>query len=77
MAELKIGDFSNVLMRRLEKRAETFGRSVEDEARALLERALVNTEDAWLLADEIRDKLAQSGRKFSDSAELIREDRER
>ncbi|HBI45329.1 MAG TPA: hypothetical protein DDY78_21125 [Planctomycetales bacterium] len=33
--------------------------------------------DAWQSVDAIRARLAASGRKFSDSAELLREDRDR
>ncbi len=33
--------------------------------------------DPWARADAIRQRLAASGRTFSDSAELIREDRDR
>jgi len=33
--------------------------------------------DAWEAVDAINDRLAASGRKFSDSADLLREDRDR
>jgi plasmid stability protein len=61
--------------RRLKVRAERDGLSVEEEARRLLDRALRDWEQFWAKADEIRKGLA--GRKFQDSTELIREDRER
>lgn len=61
--------------RRLRERADQEGLSVEEEARRLLERALCGWEPFWEKADRIRDSLA--GRTLADSAELIREDRDR
>jgi len=37
--------------------------------------AKVTTEDPWAGVHKIREQLERSGRTFSDSAELIREDR--
>ncbi len=37
--------------------------------------AKVTTEDPWAEVHKIREQLERSGRTFSDSAELIREDR--
>ncbi len=36
-----------------------------------------NQEELWKSIDEFRQELERSGRTFSDSAELIREDRDR
>ena len=36
-----------------------------------------NQNDFWKSVDEFREELRRSGRTFSDSAELIREDRDR
>jgi len=61
---------------RLRARADQEGLSVEEEARKLLQEALQPGWDAfWAKADRIRHQLA--GRTFEDSAELIREDRDR
>ena len=49
---------------------------METEARAILADVL-GTGDPWAGADAIFDELAASGRTFSDSAELVREDRDR
>ena len=61
--------------RRLRERADQEGLSVEDEARRLLDRALRSWEPFWEKADRIRESLA--GRSLADSADLIREDRDR
>jgi hypothetical protein len=37
--------------------------------------ARATTEDPWVEVHKIREQLERSGRTFSDSAELIREDR--
>jgi len=61
---------------RLRARAEQEGLSVEDEAGKLLQEALQpGWAGFWAKADGIRHQLA--GRTFEDSAELIREDRDR
>ena len=61
---------------RLRTRAEQDGLSVEEEARKLLQDALQPGWEAfWAKADRIHRQLA--GRRFEDSAELIREDRDR
>lgn len=71
--KLQIDDQTERLLR---ERAEQEGVSVEEEAGKLLKWALRSEGDAfWSRVDRIRHKLA--GRSFPDSAELIREDRER
>jgi cysteinyl-tRNA synthetase len=46
--------------------------------KTILEEAAKDVpEDFWKEADRIREQLKRSARKFSDSAALIREDRER
>jgi plasmid stability protein len=61
---------------RLKRRARRGGRSLEAEVRAILEEAAQpDPAAAWKLADRIRRGFG--GRKFSDSAALIREDRDR
>ena len=39
------------------------------------EKPVTNQKEIWASIDKFREKLARSGRTFSDSAELIREDR--
>jgi outer membrane protein assembly factor BamA len=42
----------------------------------LAENRPTNREEFWKSLDEFRQELARSGRAFSDSAELIREERD-
>jgi len=51
------------------KQVEVIVLPVEDKS------AKVTTEDPWAGVHQIREQLERSGRTFSDSAELIREDR--
>jgi plasmid stability protein len=64
------------LAHRLAERAKRHGTSLEDEARSVIAEALRGDWSSfWEKADRIR--LGLRGRHFPDSAELIREDRER
>ena len=70
---LQMDDQTEQLLR---ERAEQEGVSLEEEARKLLRFALRSEGEAfWGTVDRIRQKLA--GRSFPDSADLIREDRDR
>jgi plasmid stability protein len=78
MSQLLIPDVAESLLQQLQQRAARHGRSVEAEARVILESALREDADQiWAEVDAIRERLAASGRTFSDSTELIREDRDR
>ena len=78
MAELVIHDVEETVFGRLQLRAKNHGRTIADEARRIIEEALNDRPaDAWAGFDAIRERLAASGRTFSDSAELLREDRDR
>jgi antitoxin FitA len=80
MAELILTDVRERLLHQLRQRAASHGRTPEEEATAILEAVLANSEkrqDGWAQVDAIRARLAASGRTFSDSAELLREDRDR
>jgi antitoxin FitA len=78
MSALVIPDLDEATLARLRERATTHGRTVETEARAILTAALqAPPADPWAAANAIRERLAASGRTFSDSAELLREDRDR
>jgi plasmid stability protein len=62
----------------LHERAAAHGRSPEAEANAILLQALrLPAEVAWAGVNAVRERLANSGRSFTDSADLLREDRER
>ncbi|HKO55025.1 MAG TPA: hypothetical protein VJ276_04045 [Thermoanaerobaculia bacterium] len=76
MANLVIRNVDEATLARLKSRAANNKRSLQAELQVILERAsMVDNVNARKLADKIRRKL--SGRKHSDSAVLIREDRER
>jgi plasmid stability protein len=71
--ELQIDDRTERLLR---ERAQQDGVTLEEEARRLLDRALRSDwESFWERVDRVQQSLA--GRSFPDSADLIREDRER
>jgi len=75
MAQILVRKLDKDVVERLKKRAKKQGRSLEAEARIVLEQAAkVDYEAAARLADEIRSRF--KGRVFSDSADLIREDRD-
>jgi plasmid stability protein len=70
---LKIDDRTERL---LSARARQDGVSLEEEARKLLDRALGSDRDSfWERVDRVQQSLV--GQSFPDSAELIREDRDR
>jgi plasmid stability protein len=77
MGQLLVRGVDDEAIERLKRRAESHHRSLEAELRDILEQASrqVDVSLAADLADKIRRKL--EGRVHSDSAELIREDRER
>ena len=78
MAQILIRNLDEKLVGRLKKRAKGHGRSLQAEAKRILEEAAKDeATEFWKAADHIRERLKRSGRKFSDSAELIREDRDR
>lgn len=76
MADLILRDIDPEVVEGLRRRAAPHGRSVEGEARIILEDSLgLAKRRAREAARRIRAGF--SGRTFSDSAELIREDRDR
>jgi len=78
MAELVLTDLDNVVLHHLEERATRHGRTPAEEAKLILGEVLrVGVPDAWAPVDAIYSRLAASGRSFSDSADLLREDRDR
>jgi plasmid stability protein len=78
MAELVLSDVDEDVLHRLQERAERHGRTSAEEAKAILADTLRGqSPDIWAAVDTIYDRLAASGRSFSDSADLLREDRDR
>ena len=79
MAKLVVRDLDPKVVARLEVRARSHGHTVEEEAKAILEEveeaSPLPRQEAYRLALESQRRFA--GRVMSDSAELLREDRER
>lgn len=77
MAQILVRDIEPETIKRLKDRAKQHKRSLQGEAKYILEEAAqkMTMEEAMERAKHWRKKFA--GRKFSDSAELIREDRDR
>lgn len=76
MPDLLIRDIDAGILEKLGKAAEENGRSLEEEVRRALETAaLRNIAETRRLSDYWHEYFA--GRTFSDSTDLIREDRDR
>ena len=76
MAQIIVRNLDDAVVDRLKARARTNDRSLEAEVRHILEQsAKVDMAQARQIVMERRKKL--QGRKFADSVELIREDRDR
>jgi plasmid stability protein len=77
MGQILIRRIAEETVAALKKRAKANGRSAESEARAILDEAVkAKKHDFWKEAERLRNELAESGRTFSDSTELIRQDRD-
>jgi plasmid stability protein len=77
MAQVLVRQLNEKVVDRLKKRAKEHGRSLQSEVKTILEDAVPDYERAWKRIDSLRLRLKRSGRKFSNSAEFIREDRDR
>ena len=79
MAQILVRNLKEKTVKALKTHAKRNGRSLQAEAKIILEREAdrpnLSPAEAWKLADEFRERL--KGRKFTDSAELIRQDRDR
>jgi len=77
MASVLVRDLDPAVVDRLKVRAEENGRSLQKELKAILETAAAQATwaEARAAAERVRQMLG--GRQFSDSTELIREDRDR
>lgn len=76
MAQIIVRNLDDDIVNRLKIRALDNDRSLEAEVRHILEQsAKVDMAQARLIVMERRKKL--QGRKFADSVELIREDKDR
>jgi hypothetical protein len=78
MAELILKDVDSVLLRELQELAERHGRTAAEQAKVILAGAVRGERGGdWAAVDAIYDRLAAAGKTFSDSADLLREDRDR
>jgi len=76
MANILVRGLDQSVVERLKNRAKREGRSLQAEVKTILEQAAkVDMDTAREMLEEFRRRF--KGRKFSDSVELIREDRER
>ncbi len=77
MAQLLVRDVPEHIAAALKARAKKNGRSAEAEHRALLVATYEPKKaDPWAEIDRLRQELEKGGRKFTDSTQLIREDRD-
>ena len=78
MSDILIRGMAPGTVQRLKARAKRNGRSLQGEAKSILENAAELTlHESLILADQWRKKLSPDGKNFSDSAALVREGRER
>lgn len=77
MAQVLVRDLDETVVARLKERARCNGRSLQKEAKSILEEAArtMTMEEARELSERWQRRF--KGRAFSDSAELICEDRAR
>jgi len=77
MAQVLVRQLDDKVVDRLKRRAKEHGRSLQSEVKTILEEAVPDYEAAWRRIEGFRKRLKRSGRRFIDSAALIREDRDR
>lgn len=78
MANLLIRDVPEKIVARLKDRAKRRNRSLQQELHSILvATATQSVSEILKQASKMRDKLRKKGISFSDSAELLREDRSR
>jgi plasmid stability protein len=78
MPQILVRNLSSETISSLKKKAKQHGRSLQEEVKRILEQQThIGHTKFWEEANLIRTRLQQTGQSFSDSTELIREDRER
>jgi plasmid stability protein len=78
MPELLLTNVEESVLSRLHERAARHRRTPAEEAAAILIDTLNAVHGAnWSQVDAIYQRLTASGRQFSDSADMLREDRDR
>lgn len=79
MPDVLVRDVEDDILQALKERAKQNGRSLQKELKMLF-RSLIQDNNPQIISDEetaAKIKESLRGREFSDSAELLREDRER
>jgi plasmid stability protein len=78
MAQILVRGLDDALVARLKERARENHRSLQGEVKAILEEAAAQATNAEIEAilDKWQRHWERKGKTFSDSAELIREDRD-
>jgi plasmid stability protein len=78
MSQLLVRNLQEEVVENLKQRAKLNHRSLQAEVALILENAAkVQPANFWNNANKIRKQLAQSKQSFSDSTELVREDRDK
>lgn len=79
MAQILVRGLDDALVARLKERAKQNHRSLQGEVKAILEREAprATQKEALAIADKWHKYWKSQGKTFSDSADLIREDRDR
>jgi len=78
MAEIVLSDLDEPLVQELQRRAAVHRRTTAEEAKSILSAALSAIDQhGWDETDAIHARLSARRHEFSDSADLIREDRDR
>ncbi len=76
MPDILVRDLTPDTIEKLKARARQHGRSLQGEVKVILEGAVgLSLDEARLLSEKWQERLA--GGQFSDSAESVREDRQR
>ena len=78
MPNILVRDISDAALDKLKNAAKRRNRSLQQDLKELIEhRALYVSTDLVSQAAAIRERLKKKGRRYCDSAKLIREDRKR
>ena len=78
MTDILVRGVDSGALERLKMRAKRNGRSLQREAKTILENAAGHSlPEALAAAAQWRKRLTREGGRFADSAAMIREDRER
>ena len=76
MSQILVRNLSDEVVERLKARAKANGRSLQAEVKMILEQnARLEMDTFREVSERISKELEATGRTFSDSTELIREDR--